>query len=90
VAGGVQFGGHVVNYKNNLSFVTIHGAGHMVPQFRPQAALKLLRCLVGESALAFSPLFASGDDILAMSDDQYDAFLDQWTKKAQAPPYVPL
>jgi len=42
VATGPQFGGEVVNYEHNLSFVTFHGSGHMVPQFRPQAALHFL------------------------------------------------
>ena len=27
---GSQYGGHVVNYEEGLSFVTIHGSGHMV------------------------------------------------------------
>jgi len=27
---GSQMGGEVVNYKNNLSFLTFHGSGHMV------------------------------------------------------------
>jgi cathepsin A (carboxypeptidase C) len=31
VDAGAQFGGHVVNYQHNLSFVTVHGSGHMVP-----------------------------------------------------------
>lgn len=35
---GPQYGGHVVNYDHGLSFATVHGSGHMVPQFRPQAA----------------------------------------------------
>jgi serine carboxypeptidase-like clade 1 len=34
---GAQFGGEIVNYDHNLSFLTFHGSGHMVPQFRPQA-----------------------------------------------------
>ena len=36
--GGAQFGGQIVNYENGLSFLTVHGSGHMVPQFQPQAA----------------------------------------------------
>jgi hypothetical protein len=31
---GAQYGGEVVNYEEGLSFVTFHGSGHMVPQFR--------------------------------------------------------
>jgi serine carboxypeptidase-like clade I len=41
---GLQFAGHVVNYEEGLAFVTIHGSGHMVPQFRPQAALHFWKC----------------------------------------------
>lgn len=87
-AGGVQFGGHVVNYEHRLSFVTIHGAGHMIPQFRPEAALKLLRALVGQAPLAFSPVFGTGEEILGMSNAEYDIFLDKWTTAAKAAPYV--
>ena len=42
VDAGAQLGGMVVNYEHNLRFVTVHGSGHMVPQFRPQSALRLL------------------------------------------------
>jgi Serine carboxypeptidase len=31
---GAQYGGEVVNYEEGLAFVTFHGSGHMVPQFR--------------------------------------------------------
>lgn len=31
---GAQMGGEVTNYEAGLSFLTIHGSGHMVPQFR--------------------------------------------------------
>mmetsp|Transcript_27957 Transcript_27957/g.31408 ORF Transcript_27957/g.31408 Transcript_27957/m.31408 type:complete len:726 (+) Transcript_27957:93-2270(+) len=37
-----QFGGEVVDYQSGLKFITFHGSGHMVPQFRPQAALHFL------------------------------------------------
>ena len=33
---GPQFAGHVTDYDHRLSFVTVHGAGHMVPKFRPE------------------------------------------------------
>ncbi len=35
--------GYVKNYQGNVSFVTVHSSGHMVPQFRPAAALELFR-----------------------------------------------
>ena len=37
-----QFGGEITSYEQGLSFVTFHGSGHMVPQFRPQASLHFL------------------------------------------------
>ena len=82
VEGGAQFAGHVVNYLHNLSFVTVHGSGHMVPQFRPQAALTLLRNLVTATPFA-APL---GDDaaLSAMTDDQFDTYLDAWTTAAKS------
>ena len=46
VDAGAQFGGHVTSYAEGLSFVTVHGSGHMVPQFRPRVGLHLLRKLV--------------------------------------------
>ena len=78
---GAQLGGMVVNYAHNLSFVTVHGSGHMVPQFRPQAAEVLLRkLLTGE---AFAPPMISDAELAAMSDDAFDAALDAWTIGAQ-------
>jgi cathepsin A (carboxypeptidase C) len=84
---GPQFGGEVVNYDKNLSFVTVHGSGHMVPQFRPQAALHLLAKLVRYKDL--SPPLASNDTLAAMSLDEFDAYQDKWTEAAKGPPYVP-
>lgn len=44
--GATAMGGYVTTYKaaedRNLTFVTIRGSGHMVPQFKPAAALELL------------------------------------------------
>jgi cathepsin A (carboxypeptidase C) len=82
---GVQFGGHIVNYDKNLSFVTVHGSGHMVPQFRPQAALHLLRKLV--SGEPFSPRYMSNASIASATDDQYSAELSRWTEAAKSAPY---
>merc|ERR1712032_1181364 len=78
---GVQFGGHVVSYEHNLSFVTVHGSGHMVPQFRPQSAERVLnRLLTGG---LFAPVLPSDEALAAMSDSQFDTFVDQWTSKAK-------
>jgi len=40
-ANGEQVAGFVTDYKEGLSFATIRGAGHMVPQYRPQAAITM-------------------------------------------------
>ena len=40
-------GGFVQNYEKNLSFVLVRGAGHMVPHDKPEAALQLLKNVVG-------------------------------------------
>ena len=45
--GVTAMGGYVTTFGasegRNMTFVTIRGSGHMVPQFKPQAALELLR-----------------------------------------------
>lgn len=84
---GPQFGGNVVNYQHNLNFITVHGSGHMVPQFRPQAAYQLLSKTLNNELLA--PLFASDIQVIGMSDAAYDSFLDNWTVSAKSPPFVP-
>merc|ERR1712032_1465821 len=82
---GVQFGGHVVSYEHNLSFITVHGSGHMVPQFRPQAALHMLSKILGLDP--FSPALPA-KAISQMSDADFDKFLDKWIVEAEATPYV--
>eukprot|EP01012_Entosiphon_sulcatum_P037580 TRINITY_DN482_c0_g2_i1.p2 TRINITY_DN482_c0_g2~~TRINITY_DN482_c0_g2_i1.p2 ORF type:complete len:436 (-),score=108.95 TRINITY_DN482_c0_g2_i1:73-1380(-) len=39
---GQQVGGHVTYYQG-LTFVTVRGAGHMVPQYAPEAALHMVQ-----------------------------------------------
>lgn len=78
---GPQFAGHVVNYEHNLSFLTVHGSGHMVPQFRPQAALRMLRTVLSDERL--SPLLESDAAVGAMTDTEYDSYLDKWTTAAK-------
>jgi len=84
---GPQYGGSVVDYTNNLSFITVHGAGHMVPQFRPRAALHMLTKVL--SGADFAPPLTPGDSLSDMTDDAFEAFLDKWTDAAQTAPYVP-
>eukprot|EP01084_Bolivina_argentea_P216817 368246_1 len=45
-----QVGGWTINYEK-ISFVTIRGAGHMVPQYRPPEALKMFQAFINNKAL---------------------------------------
>jgi serine carboxypeptidase-like clade 1 len=81
VEAGPQFGGHVVNYNHNLSFVTIHGSGHMVPQFRPRAAYKLLHHLITGDHFAVPIL--NDNQLMSMSDNDFDKWLDGYTVNAK-------
>jgi cathepsin A (carboxypeptidase C) len=83
---GAQFGGEVVNYEHNLAFLTVHGSGHMVPQFRPQAALHMLSKLLQYEDL--SPFLPSNKTLATVSDDVFDNLMDSWTERAKSPPYV--
>ncbi|TVU33798.1 hypothetical protein EJB05_15606, partial [Eragrostis curvula] len=38
-----EVAGYVVQYKSNLSLVTVRGAGHQVPSYQPQRALALVQ-----------------------------------------------
>jgi serine carboxypeptidase-like clade 1 len=83
---GPQFGGEIVNYEHNLSFLTFHGSGHMVPQFRPQAALHMLDKLIKRQSL--SPLMPSNSTLASQSKTDFIDAMDAWTKKARGAPFV--
>ncbi|XP_054158425.1 lysosomal protective protein-like [Oppia nitens] len=40
-------GGYVERYEKGLQFVLVRGAGHMVPKDKPEAALQVLKDLIG-------------------------------------------
>lgn len=42
VDGGQRVAGHVTRYEHNFDFLTIRGAGHMVPEYKPEAAFVFL------------------------------------------------
>ena len=86
ISTGVQFGGEVVNYENNLSFLTVHGSGHMVPQFRPQAALHMLSKLLKLEHL--SPLLPSNATLTSVCTLGFHEMMKKWTEKAKQCPYV--
>ena len=89
---GIQFGGEVTSYDTNLSFVTIHGSGHMVPQFRPQAAFHMLSKLLAtkkhDMFSLLSPLLPSNATLRNASDTEFVKLMDEWTKRAKSAPYV--
>jgi len=43
-----QVAGYLVQYDNNFSFTTIHGAGHEVPAFKPKQALTLFKAFLDD------------------------------------------
>jgi serine carboxypeptidase-like clade I len=83
---GVQFGGEVITYESNLTFLTIHGSGHMVPQFRPQAAFHMMFTLLQHTLL--SPHFPSNTTLTHASDSEFLHLLDDWTIRAKSKPFV--
>ena len=85
-ASGPQLGGHVVDYEHGLSFATVHGSGHMVPQFRPRAALTFIEHVVKNASLA--PPLPADAEIAAMTDAAFATFLDAWVDSAQGAAYV--
>lgn len=44
-------GGFVTTYEHNFAYVTFRGSGHMVPWYRPQAALELITRFVRNEEL---------------------------------------
>jgi carboxypeptidase C (cathepsin A) len=43
---GATVGGYVISYGKNFQFATVRGAGHMVPETRGQASLKMMENMV--------------------------------------------
>ena len=76
VDAGAQFGGHVTSYAEGLSFVTVHGSGHMVPQFRPRVGLHLLR----KSSRANDPFAPPAPTDDALEGMTASAFRRRWTR----------
>jgi len=83
---GAQFGGEVVDYEQGLAFVTFHGSGHMVPQFRPQAALHFLNQFLKGQPL--SPLLPKNATLAKLSNHDFRSAVDEWTESAMKEPYV--
>jgi cathepsin A (carboxypeptidase C) len=83
---GPQFGGEVTDYELGLKFITFHGSGHMVPQFRPQAALHFIQKFVAGGTL--SPLMPLNATMIEMSEHSFQRAYAAWTESAMTAPYV--
>lgn len=96
-----QFGGEVIDYELGLKFVTFHGSGHMVPEFRPQAALHFLTKFVhgNNRSISYhdevdatdyllSPLLLPNKTLAELNDADFDAYMNQWTELAMSAPYT--
>ena len=46
--GEMKMGGYATRYANDFDFVTIRGAGHMVPEYKPEAALVMMRSFISK------------------------------------------
>ena len=83
---GAQFAGHVVDYENKLSFITIHGAGHMCPQFRPQTSQLLIRKLL--TGDAFAPPMPTNNRLASTNEEEFQRDMDAWVVEAQGSKYI--
>lgn len=69
-----QMGGYVTRYEGDFDFLTIRGAGHMVPTYKPQATFAFLKAWIsGAEYLQFDPnctqLPATVDGIVVAVDE---------------------
>jgi len=47
--GNQRMGGYVTEFQGDFSYLTIRGSGHMVPEFKPQAALSFLTSFLAKT-----------------------------------------
>jgi serine carboxypeptidase-like clade I len=83
---GMQWGGHVMDYEHNLTFLTVHGSGHMVPMIRPTAALHLLTIFLQQkpsSSIMMAPLLLPDATLARISTSDFDDYLDAWINEAK-------
>jgi len=82
-----QFAGEVTSYEDGLSFVTFHGSGHMVPQFRPQSSLHFLKRFLyasGNEGEELAPLLPSNATLTKLSEKEFETAMEEWTESARA------
>ena len=86
-----QLGGYVKNFEKNLSFVTVHTAGHLAPRNRPQAVLHILQRGLGNHLL--SPILnyteiSEGSDASFFGWGQEKGYLGRWVGAAQSAAFL--
>lgn len=80
---GAQLGGYVISYGSNVTFATVHGSGHMVPMFQPQAALHFFERVLRGLPLA-PPLNTAALDVATDEEFFGDGYMEQWVSRAQS------
>jgi hypothetical protein len=61
-----RMGGSVVEYRDRFAFLTVRGAGHMVPQYKPVAAAAFMRAWLRDQAFpAFNASCSSPNHVPA-------------------------
>ena len=81
------------SFEKNVSFVTIHGAGHMVPEFKPIAGLQLFKRVLFN--LPLSPLVDTSQ-VESCTDEQFfgseatEGYMEKWISEAQSSDYTDL
>jgi len=46
--GKIKMGGYVTRYEGNFDYLTIRGSGHMVPEYKPEAAFVFLKSFLDD------------------------------------------
>jgi hypothetical protein len=89
--GPVQLAGYVTNYDLNVSFVTVHDAGHMVPMYQPEVTLHMFQRVLAGAPLS-PPL--DEDGLEGSTDEEFfggsgsEGAMLRWIKRAQSDEFV--
>lgn len=86
-----QLGGYVKNFEQNISFVTVHDSGHMVPQYKPIAAFHLFVQGLWNKPLS-PPLnvsaVANATDAEFFGSSNTTGYMGDWVKEASSNSYT--
>ena len=79
-----NFAKPMFKFWQNRDLVTVHGAGHMVPKFRPRVGI-LKKLLTGDP---FSPPLPVDAALRDMTDDEFRRRMEAWVVDAQSAEYI--